>query len=59
MFIVLPAGLAIFGIGATLLFFMFRTFGDPAAGKRRAVLMATLVTFVFACCIGFLVLSFR
>jgi hypothetical protein len=53
-FVLVGGGLAM-AIGATLLYLAFRSFGT----KKGNVIIAVLVTFVFACCAGLFVLSYR
>ena len=50
--LVLAVGGLIAGIGTVLLFFAFRAFGGPKAGRApHLVLIAALVAFVFGCCL--------
>ena len=55
MTIVLGGGALVMGIGATLLFLAFRSFGT----KKANVIIGVLVAFVFACCAALFVLSYR
>ena len=50
MVIVLSIGIGVVAVGTTLLFFMFRAFGEAhRGGHRHIVLMAALIAFVFLC----------
>ena len=59
MIIVLGVGGAIVGIGATLLYLAFRAWSDPTQDRRRNILLGATIAFVFACCAGVFILSFR
>jgi hypothetical protein len=50
--VVLAVGSLIAGIGTLLLFFAFRAFGGATAGRTsHLALIASVVAFVFACCL--------
>lgn len=47
-------------VGGTVLFFVFRMFGEHGAGKGRHVgLMVALIAFIFLCCGVLVMLSYR
>lgn len=48
------------GIGTVVLWFVFRAFGGQRpASSSHVGLMAGLVAFIFAICVGLLLLSYR
>ena len=58
--VVLIVGSTIAAIGTVGLFFVFRGFGRPGAGRSsHAALIAALVGFVFACCAILLLWAYR
>ena len=58
--VVLIVGSIIAAIGTVGLFFVFRGFGRPDAGRSsHAALIAALVGFVFACCAILLVWAYQ
>jgi hypothetical protein len=58
LIVVLIAGSLIAGTGTVLLVFAFRAFGGAKAGRGSHIaLMAGLVAFVFACCLGLFLLA--
>lgn len=59
LIIVLIAGSVIFGIGTLALVLVFRGFGKAPGSSTHFGLMAGLVSFIFAICIGLLILSYR
>jgi uncharacterized membrane protein YqjE len=53
-------GLAIVTIGATLLYFAFRSFAEEKQNSTRPLMMVLIaVGFIAICCVALLVLSFR
>jgi hypothetical protein len=57
---VLVIGIIISGIGVTILVLAFRAFGTADSGKKGHIkLMAALLAFVLACCIGLFIASFQ
>jgi uncharacterized membrane protein len=60
LIIVLVVGTLIMGIGATALFFIFRAYGSGKAGStKHTALIVALIAFIFLCCLGLFVLSYR
>jgi hypothetical protein len=60
LIVTLIAGLAIVGVGASLLFFAFRAVAEGRAGERRFIgLSMALIAFIFICCAVFFALSLR
>jgi hypothetical protein len=56
--VVVIAGLALFGIGGTLLFFSFRAFGTARRGDiKHIVLLVVAIAFILISCVGLLVWS--
>jgi len=56
--VVVIAGLAIFGIGGTLLFFSFRAFGAARRGDiKHIVLLVAAIAFILISCVALLVWS--
>lgn len=57
---VVVIGTLIAAAGLALLFLLFRTLGNPQAGKRRQLtLMLSLIAFIFVCCMALFVASFK
>ena len=57
---VLGVGFAVAGIGTVTLWLIFRAFGGQRPVSSSHVgLMAGLVAFIFAICVGLLLLSYR
>lgn len=55
---VVMAGLVIFGIGGTLLFFSFRAFGAARRGDiKHIVLLAAALAFILIVCVALLAWS--
>ena len=60
MLVVLGVGFAVAGIGTVTLWLIFRAFGGQRPVSSSHVgLMAGLVAFIFAICVGLLLLSYR
>ena len=56
--VIVIAGLALFGIGGTLLFFSFRAFGSAQRGDiKHIVLLVVALAFILISCVALLVWS--
>jgi hypothetical protein len=55
LIVVLVVGTMVVGVGASLLFLAFRSFGQ----KKSPVLIGVLLAFVFACCLVLFFLSYQ
>jgi hypothetical protein len=56
--VIVIAGLAVFGIGGTLLFFSFRAFGTARRGDiKHIVLLGAALAFILISCVALLVWS--
>ncbi len=59
LLVVVAVGGVMGGVGAIVLYFVFRTFGGESAGKPSHLgLIVALISFVFACCVLLFALSY-
>jgi hypothetical protein len=58
--VVLAVASLIAGIGTLLLFFAFRAFGGATAGRTsHMALIASVIAFVFGCCLVLFISAYR